>query len=194
MPRVHRVDELAELVERSRELVELRHRGVDGEEVGRGERAAVLAHYGVGRRNGERGERLHDAEAHPVHYDVEPPRDFAEGPELAREDGVDRVVRARLRALDLDVRVASVGPLGDVRPLGEEARLAGEDADLVERDVGGEHAGRDLGKRDVGPRLRERRLAALRLGDYLAPPHAGVADVGPERRASLPRRVEPERY
>ena len=192
--RMHRVDELPELVERSRELVELRHRGIDREKIGRGERAAVFAHYGVRRRDGERRKRLDDAEAHPVHDVVETTRNFAERAELPREDSVYRIVRPRFRALDLDMEVASLGPLWDVGPLGEEARLARKYADFVKKDVGLENPRFRLHERNVGPRAGKRRLAALRLGYDFAPANAGAANVRAKRRAALARRFERKRY
>ena len=192
--RMHRVDELPELVERSRELVELRHRGIDREKIGRGKRAAVFAHYGVRRRDGERRKRLDDAEAHPVHDVVETPRNFAERAELPREDSVYRIVRPRFRALDLDMEVASLGPFWDVRPLGEEARLARKYADFVKKDVGLENPRFRLRERNVGPRPGKRRLAALRLGYDFAPANAGATDVRAERGSALPRSIESERH
>lgn len=193
-PRVHRVDELAELVERRRVLVELRHRRIDRIEIERGERAAVLAHDRVRRRHGERRQRLDEAEAHPVHDERQAADDLAERAELAREDGVDGIVLPRLGAFDLDVGVAPLRPFGDVRAVGEEARLAREDADLVERDVGAEDAGGDFGERDVRPGARHRRFAALRLGDDLAAAHPRVADVGAEGGAAPARRVQRQRH
>ena len=191
--RVDGADQLLELLQRRDGLVELGHRRIDREEVRRGERAAVLAHDGVGRRHGERRQGLHDAEAHRVHDERQAAHDLAEAAELPREDAVDRVARARLGALDLDVQVAALRPLRHVRALGEEAGLAGEDADLVERDLAREHAGRGLGERDVRPRLRERGEALLRLVDDLAAAHVAVAEVRAERRAPLARRIDGER-
>ena len=193
-PRVYRVDEFAELVERRRVLVELRHRGIDGKEIEGGERASVLAHHGVGGRDGERRESLYEPEAHLVHDERKPPHDLAEGPELAREDGVDRVVPARQGALDLYVQVLSLGPLRHVGALGEEAGLAGEDADLVERNVRAENSGRNLGERNVRPGARERRLAAFGLRDDFAAPDPRTADVRAECGPSPAGRVEFEGY
>ena len=192
-PRMDGANQLLELAERRDGLVELGHRGIDREEVRRGERTAVFAHDGIRRRHGERRQRLDDAEAHRVHDERQTPHDFAEAAELAREDAVDRVVRARLAALDLDVQVAPLGPFGHVRTFGEEAGLAGEDADLVQGNLGREDAGRGLGERNVRPRLREGRHALLRLVDDLAAAHGGVAKVRAERGAAFARRIDGER-
>ena len=152
--RMHRVDQLAELVERRRELVELRHRRIDRKEVRRRERASVLAHDGVGRRHGKRRQGLDDPEAHVAHDEVQAPGDLAKRTELTGKDRVDRIVRPRLGALDLDVQIASLGPLGHVRAFGEETRFAGKDADLVKRDLRRVDAGRRLRQRNVRPRAR----------------------------------------
>ena len=191
--RVDGADQLLELPQGRDGLVELRHRRIDGEEVGRGERAAVVAHDGVGRRHGKRRQRLNDAEAHLVHDQRQAADDFAETPELAREDAVDGVVLARLGALDLDVQVAPLRPLGDLRALREEARLAGEDAHLVQGNLGLEMAGRFLAEGDVRPRLGERRHALLGLVDDLLAADVAVAEVGAEGGATRARRGEVER-
>ena len=190
VPRVNGADQLLELVKRRRTLVELGHGRIDGKEVGRRERTAVFAHHRVGRRHGERRQRLDDPEAHRVHDEREPPDDLAKRAELPRKDAVDRVARARLAALDLDVRVAALGPLGHMRPLGKEAGLAGEDADFVQADVRPEKPRRHFLERNVRPRLRERRQALLGLVDNLAAADRRVPDVGAKCGATLARRVE----
>ena len=194
MPSVHCVDELPELVERSRELVELGHRRIDSKEICRGKRTAVFAHDGIGCRHGERRKRLDDAKAHPVHDVVETPRDFAERAELSGKDGIDRVVGPRFRTLYLDVEIAALRPLGNVRPFRKETRLAREDADFVERDVGLEDARSRLDEGNVSPRAGKRRLSPLGLGDDFSPAHAGAAYVRAERRTPLARCVKRERH
>ena len=90
--RVHGADQLLELVERRRVLVELGHRRIDRQEVRRRERATVLAHHRVGRGNGERRQGLDDPEAHRVHDDRQTADDFAERAELPRKNAVDGIV------------------------------------------------------------------------------------------------------
>ena len=92
------------------------------------------------------------------------------------------------------MEVASLGPLWDVGPLGEEARLARKYADFVKKDVGLENPRFRLHERNVGPRAGKRRLAALRLGYDFAPANAGVANVRAKRRAAFARRFERERH
>src|SRR5574344_2266539 len=105
-----------------------------------------------------------------------------------------RIVLPRLGTLDLDVGVRALRPLGDVRPLGEETGLAGEDADFVERNVGGKRSGLLLEQGNVRPRPCERRLALLGLVDDLASADARMADVRAECRTALAGRVELQRH
>ena len=191
--RVDGADELAELVERRRLPVELRHRGVDAEEVGRGERAAVLAHHRVGGGDGEDGERLDDVEAHRPHDDVEPARDRAEGPELAREDRVDRVAAARLRRRHLHREVAARRPFGRAPAGGEEAALAPEDAHLAEGQLRPPEARRRLRHRHVAPLPLQRRRAEVVLLDRLAAGDRRAADLRAEDGAPRARRVQLQR-
>ena len=191
--RVDGADELAELVERRRLRVELRHRGVDAEEVGRGERAAVLAHHRVGGGDGEDGERLDDVEPHSAHDDVEPAHHFAERAELAREDRVDRVAAARLRRFHLHHEVVPAGPLRGVRPLGEEAALPLEDPHLAERQLHAPDAGRGLRHRHVAPLPFQRRRAEVVLLDRLAAGDRRAADLRAEDGAPRTRRVQLQR-
>ena len=89
LARMDRVDKFAELIQGSRVLVELGHRRINGIEIERRERAAVLAHHGVCRRNGKRRQSLDQAEAHLVHDDGELSHDLSKRAELTREDGID---------------------------------------------------------------------------------------------------------
>ena len=191
---MNRVYELLELVKRRRELVELRHRRIDGEEICRGKRAAIFAHYGVCRRDGERRKRLDDAKTHPIHDVVETPRHFAERAELPRKNGVYRIVRARFCAFDFYVEVAAFRPLGNIRPLGEETRLPRKNADFIKKNVGPENTWFRLCERNVCPRAGKRSLASLGLGDDFTPTNAGAANVRAKRRAALARRIERERH
>ena len=192
--RMHRVDQLAELVERRRELVELRHRRIDRKEVRRREWASILAHDSVGRRHGKRRQGLDDPEAHVAHDEVQAPGDLAKRTELTGKDRVDRIVRPRLGALDLDVQIASLGPLGHVRAFGEETRFAGKDADLVKRDLRRVDAGRRLRQRNVRPRARQGRLPPFRLRDDLTPADFRVSEIRAEGGVALARRIQRQRH
>ena len=118
------VDEFAELVERRRVFIELRHCRIDRKKIERGERAAVFAHHGVRRGHRERRQGLDYPEAHLVHHHGEPPHYLAERTELAREYRVDGAVLADIRRLYLDMRVAAVRPFRHLRTVWEETRLA----------------------------------------------------------------------
>ena len=192
--RMHAVDELTELVKRRRELVELRHRRIDGIEISGGERTAVLAHHRIGRRHRERRQRLDDLEAHLVHDQRQPPRDFAEGAELTRKHGVDRTVPAQIVRLHLDMEIVAIRPFRNVGPIGEETRLAGEHADLIQGNVDFKHSGAGLCHRDIRPGPRQRHLSAFGLGDDLTPPHLRTAEIRAERRAPFARMVQGESY
>ena len=112
-PGMHRVYKLAELVERSCELVELRHRRIDAVKVERRERTAVFAHHSVCRRDREMRQRLDNAETHLSHYQVEPPRNLTERPELPWENRVDGIAASYLGAFNLYMGVNTVRPLGN---------------------------------------------------------------------------------
>ena len=89
LPRMHGADQLLELAHRGCKLVKLGHRRIHAKEVGRGERAAVLAHHRVGRRHGKRRQRLHDPKAHLPHDAVKAAGNLAKRSELTREHAVD---------------------------------------------------------------------------------------------------------
>ena len=189
LPRMHRAYELLELVEGRRRFVELRHRRIDREEIRRGEWTSVLAHHGVCSRHRERRQGLDDAKAHRAHYVVKTARDFAERPELAGEHAVYGIASPRLGAFHLNVEVGALRPFRDVGSLGEKARLAGKDADLVEANRRGKDAWRSLFQGDVRPCPSERSRALLGLGDYLPAPNVRMAEVRPKRSAPLARRI-----
>ena len=191
---VHGVDQFAKLVERRRGSVELGHGRINRKEIRGGKGAAVFAHHGVGGRHGERRKRLDDPKAHAVHDVVQPPHDFAEGAELAREDGVDRIAEPRGGRLDLDMEVGAFRPYGKARIRREEARLAGKDAHLVQRDLARKHARSRLGHRHVVPGLGERRHALLGLLDDFAAANGRPAQIGAENGATLARRANRERH
>ena len=191
--RMDSIDQFPELVERRCEFVKLRHRRIDAEEVKSRERTAVFAHNRICRRHRERRQRLNDAKAHFVHYEVEPPCHLAKRPELAGENRIDGVGLANLGALDLYVGVGAVRPFWHGRPLWKEARLAGEYAHLVKQYVRTEQPGLDLLERDVSPSLRQRRLTALCLGDDFAAPYARMPYVCSEGSTPLSGTVKTQR-
>ena len=122
--RMHRPDQLLELLQRRGVRVELGHGRVDGQEVGRGERATVFAHHRICRRHRERRQRLHDAEAHVVHDVRQAAHHLAERAELPRKDAVYGIGAAGLGGLHLDMRVAPLRPLRHGVSVREEASLA----------------------------------------------------------------------
>ena len=190
LPRMHCAHQLPELVERRRVFVELGHRRVDGQKIGRSERTAVFTHHGIARRDRERRQRLDDPKPHRVHDERQAADDLAERTELPRKNAVDRIAAARLGAFDLDVRVASFGPLGHARAFGEETRLAGKNANLVQRDFGTVDPRPDFIKRDVRPSLRERCDPLFGLVDDFAAPNGRPSQVCAKRRTSLARLVK----
>ena len=114
LARMDGVDKFAELIQGSRVLVKLGHRRIDGIEIERRERAAVLTHHGVCRRNGERRQSLDQAEAHLVHDDGELSHDLPERAELTREDCIDGITLPDGFALDFNMGIATFGPFGDI--------------------------------------------------------------------------------
>ena len=188
--RMHGADQLAELIERRRVGIEFRHRGVDTEEVGRRKRASIFAHHRIGCGHGEDGQCLDDSETHRVHDEVEPARNLAEGSELPREDGVDRIAAPRLRGLDLHRQVAALRPFGHGPTLGEEAALAMENADLAQGHRRFPDAWRRLHHRNIAPLLLKRRHAFIVLFDCLATRNDRAADLRTERGAPPAGRVK----
>ena len=91
------------------------------------------------------------------------------------------------------MRVASLGPFGDLAPFGKEAGFAGEDADLLKPDVRREASGGDLLEWNVRPRPRERRQSFLRFVNDLPATNRRTADVRTEGRTALTRLIQLKR-
>ena len=107
---MHGINQFAELVQRRCGDVEFRHRGIDGVEIGGGERASVLAHYRICGRHGKRRKRLHDPKSHVIHDMRKTPDHFTERPELAGEHRIYRIRRTGRGRSDLHMEIAAVRP------------------------------------------------------------------------------------
>jgi hypothetical protein len=100
------------------------------------------------------------------------------GAELAHEGRVHRIGARRMGGLHFDAHVVARRPFGDLGPLREKAGLAGEHADLGERDTDGKVARGHLAHRHVVPVAREHRLAGLGTGDDLFAANGRQSQIG----------------
>ncbi len=120
---MHSSDKFLVLIKRSRRGIKLRHRRVDRIEISRREWATVFTHHGISRRHRERRKSLDYSKPHISHNMVEAANNLTERAELTRENGIYRIVRPRLRALNLYSEIIAFRPFGNIHSLRKETYL-----------------------------------------------------------------------